>query len=101
MELAAEDLDPDTPGGDAVYDFVRRAADWAGLLPPGGTFSVNSHVWDCSQLNNSVLVRVLPRETVRLRAGSHPATRGRVGGHGDDETPPVGVRWPRARWSAR
>ena len=65
MELAAEDLDPDTPGGDAVYDFVRRAADWAGLLPPGGTFSVNSHVWDCSQLNNSVLVRVLPRETVR------------------------------------
>jgi hypothetical protein len=68
MELAAEDLDPYTPGGDAVYDFVRSAADWAGLLPPGGTFSVTSHVWDCSQLNNNVLVRLLREKA----SGSRP-----------------------------
>ena len=38
-------LDPELPGGDAVYEAVREAADWSELVPLGQTFSVDGR-WD-------------------------------------------------------
>ena len=36
-----------------VYDAFRAAANWAQLLPPDQTFSVESRVWSCSNLTSS------------------------------------------------
>lgn len=46
-------LDARRPAGEAVYDAFRRAADWARLLEPGQTFSVDARVWSCSNLSSS------------------------------------------------
>ena len=40
VRLAAQPLDTRRRGGDALYDFIRAAADWPHLLRPGQTFSV-------------------------------------------------------------
>jgi len=66
MELAVEDLDPREPGGDAVYEFVRRLGDreWGELVPVGGTFAITSHVWDCSQIRNSALASTRVKDAV-------------------------------------
>ena len=46
-------LDARRPAGEAVYDSFREAADWARLLQPGQSFSVDGRVWSCSNLSSS------------------------------------------------
>lgn len=46
-------LDARQPAGEAVYDAFREAADWARLLEPGQSFSLEGRVWSCSNLSSS------------------------------------------------
>ncbi|KAK3261169.1 hypothetical protein CYMTET_29912, partial [Cymbomonas tetramitiformis] len=62
--LSEDELDPYRPGGDSVYDFVRNAAPWAQLIPVGGTFLVKSHVWNCSQISNSMLASTRTKDAI-------------------------------------
>ena len=40
VHVAEGDLSSSQRGGDALYSFVRAAADWPGLLAPGQSFGV-------------------------------------------------------------
>lgn len=40
-----------------VYSSTRLAAPWEDVIPKGLTFSVNSRVWDCTDLTSTMLVR--------------------------------------------
>jgi hypothetical protein len=47
-----------------VYEGFREAVDWARLLAPGQTFSIESRVWSCSNLTSSQLLLVRGRDAV-------------------------------------
>ncbi|PRW59721.1 RNA methylase [Chlorella sorokiniana] len=65
------------PAGEAVYDAFREAADWARLLEPGQSFSLEGRVWSCSNLSSSQLLRVRARDAIcdaiRDARGTKPA----------------------------
>ena len=66
LKLASRDLVP-RPGGrgaDALYDFIRRAAQWKHLLPRGQTFSVNARVWDCLDLPSEALAATRTKDAI-------------------------------------
>lgn len=46
-------LDGRRPAGEEVYDAFRQAGDWARLLTPDQSFSVEGRVWSCSNLSSS------------------------------------------------
>ena len=56
--LAAGNLNPDRAGGDELYDFFRRAAEWHRLLRPRQTFSVKARVHSCTDVPSAMLVQV-------------------------------------------
>lgn len=75
-KLAEDDLNPERPAGDTVYDFVKNAVDWTQLIDPtvsaaklphsgsrkrqvslSKNFSVDARVWDCTNVTNSNLVK--------------------------------------------
>jgi len=55
---------PGKRGGDALYDYVRRAADWPQLLPRGLTFSVDARVWDCEDLPSEALAATRAKDAI-------------------------------------
>ena len=56
--LAEGNLNPGRAGGDELYDFFRRAAEWHRLLRPQQTFSVKARVRSCTDVPSAMLVQV-------------------------------------------
>ena len=56
--LAEGNLNPGRAGGDELYDFFRRAAEWHRLLRPRQTFSVQARVRSCTDVPSAMLVQV-------------------------------------------
>lgn len=61
---APGELDPTERGGDEVYGFVRKAADWPSLLAPGQTFAVDARVWSCTDVPSSMLAATRAKDAV-------------------------------------
>ena len=66
LKLASGDLvpRPGVRGADALYDFIRKAAEWKHLLPRGQTFSVNARVWDCLDLPSEALAATRAKDAI-------------------------------------
>lgn len=56
--LAEGNLNPARAGGDELYSFFRRAAEWDRLLRPRQTFSVKARVHSCTDVPSAMLVQV-------------------------------------------
>eukprot|EP00887_Chlorella_sp_A99_P006659 scaffold3.g6659.t1 len=112
-------LDAGVAGGDAAYDAVRAAADWAALLPPPHSFSVDCRAWSCTHLTSSQLLQARGRggaagaRSVRsVRAGkrqrrgalaprpARPGPPALLGTCTDARAPSARPRsfWPFTRW---
>ncbi len=49
LQLVGEDyLNPDASGATELYRATREAADWAALLRPGQSFSVDARIGSCT-----------------------------------------------------
>lgn len=59
-------LDASIPGGQAVYDFVRRTAPWEEVVPRDGelTFSVESRVWSCTDVTSTRLAATRAKDAI-------------------------------------
>lgn len=66
VEMRRGWLDPDVPGGESVYEFVRDAAPWSEVVPmsDGSTFSVESRVWSCTGLASTRLASTRAKDAV-------------------------------------
>lgn len=62
--LAADTLDPYIPGGTEIYRATRQATDWARLLVPGDTFSVDARVGGCSDVPSDNLARTRVKDAI-------------------------------------
>jgi len=66
MLLAEEMLDPGLSGGDGLYDLVRSCGvDWAELIPPGSTFSIEPRLWSCTNITSTRLLWQRVKDAVR------------------------------------
>ena len=76
MHAAELEVPPGKRGGDALYEFIRGAADWAELLPRGATFSVEARVYDCEDLAGDALAATRVKDAVcdalRAATGAKP-----------------------------
>jgi 23S rRNA G2445 N2-methylase RlmL len=74
--VAVGDLRGPGRGGDRLYAFVRRAADWAALVPAGATLAVDARVNACTDLATSLLAGQMARnavlDAVRDATGARP-----------------------------
>ena len=66
VEMRRGWLDPDVPGGESVYEFVRDAAPWSEVVPMSdrSTFSVESRVWSCAGLTSTRLASTRAKDAV-------------------------------------
>lgn len=70
------ELDPRRPAGDTLYEAFREVADWAWLLQPGSTFSIDGRIYGNSNFSNSKLLTARGRDAIcdaiRDRRGVRP-----------------------------
>ena len=65
-ELDRGYIDPNVPGGAAIYDFVRDAAPWHEVIPAddGLTFSVESRVRSCTDVTSTRLASTRAKDAI-------------------------------------
>ena len=66
VELDRGYIDPNVPGGAAIYDFVRDAAPWHEVIPAddGLTFSVESRVRSCTDVTSTRLASTRAKDAI-------------------------------------